>query len=123
MTLSSAAKKGFLLSKGRSSTVVPDWCTAVSYTHLTHADVTLPLSLSELREAADGQLSMFGVGRPSVMDQLAANRPTDKKSDVYKRQIIIHHGYAHEYGLGSLGCGQSYIGRCHRDSVTGWRLM
>ena len=35
---------------------------------------------SELREAADGQLSMFGVGRPSVMDQLAANRPTDKKS-------------------------------------------
>ena len=31
--------------------------------------------------------------------------------------------YAHEYGLGSLGCGQSYIGRCHRDSVTGWRLM
>ncbi len=47
---------------------------------LTHADVTLPLSVSELREAADGQLSMFGVGRPSVMDQLAANRPTDKKS-------------------------------------------
>ena len=35
---------------------------------------------SELREAADGQLSMFGVGRPSVMDQLAANRPADKKS-------------------------------------------
>ena len=47
---------------------------------LTHADVTLPLSVSELREAADGQLSMFGVGRPSVMDQLAANRPADKKS-------------------------------------------
>ncbi|MFR0936300.1 MAG: LPD1 domain-containing protein [Hominenteromicrobium sp.] len=47
---------------------------------LTHADVTLPLSVSELREAADGQLSMFGIGRPSVMDQLAANRPTDKKS-------------------------------------------
>jgi hypothetical protein len=23
---------------------------------------------------------MFGVGRPSVMDQLAANRPADKKS-------------------------------------------
>ena len=45
-----------------------------------HADVTLPLSVSELREAADGQLSMFGVGRPSVMDQLAANRPADKKS-------------------------------------------
>ena len=45
---------------------------------LTHADVTLPLSVSELREAADGQLSMFGVGRPSVMDQLAANRPADK---------------------------------------------
>lgn len=41
---------------------------------------TLPLSVSELREAADGQLSMFGVGRPSVMDQLAANRPADKKS-------------------------------------------
>ena len=35
---------------------------------------------SELREAADGQLSMSGVGRPSVMDQLAANRPADKKS-------------------------------------------
>ena len=47
---------------------------------LTHADVTLPLSVSELREAADGQLSMFGVGRPSVMDQLAANRLADKKS-------------------------------------------
>ena len=47
---------------------------------LTHADVTFPLSVSELREAADGQLSMFGVGRPSVMDQLAANRPADKKS-------------------------------------------
>ena len=47
---------------------------------LTHADVTLPLSVSELREAADGQLSMFGVGRPSVMDQLAANRPADIKS-------------------------------------------
>ena len=47
---------------------------------LTHADVTLPLSVSELREAADGQLSMFGVGRPSVMDQLAANRSADKKS-------------------------------------------
>ena len=47
---------------------------------LTHADITLPLSVSELREAADGQLSMFGVGRPSVMDQLAANRPADKKS-------------------------------------------
>lgn len=47
---------------------------------LTDADVTFPLSVSELREAADGQLSMFGVGRPSVMDQLAANRPADKKS-------------------------------------------
>ena len=54
---------------------------------LTHADVTLPLSVSELREAADGQLSMFGVGRPSVMDQLAANRPADKKftgTDVFQ---------------------------------------
>lgn len=54
---------------------------------LTHADVTLPLSVSELREAADGQLSMFGVGRPSVMDQLAANRPADKitGTDVFQK--------------------------------------
>ena len=43
-------------------------------TAIDHADVTLPLSVSELREAADGQLSMFGVGRPSVMDQLAAKQ-------------------------------------------------
>lgn len=44
------------------------------------AQYGVPLSVSELREAADGQLSMFGVGRPSVMDQLAANRLADKKS-------------------------------------------
>lgn len=38
---------------------------------LTHADVTLPLQVSELREAPDGQLTMFGGGRPSVLGQLA----------------------------------------------------
>ena len=31
-------------------------------------------------EQAVKALSMFGVGRPSLMDQLAANRPANKKS-------------------------------------------
>ncbi len=55
---------------------------------MTHADVTLPLSVSELREAADGQLSMFGVGRPSVMDQLAANSRQIKnhRTDVFQKK-------------------------------------
>ncbi len=46
---------------------------------LTHEDVTLPLQVSTLREAPDGQLSMFGSGRPSVLDQLAQARASEKK--------------------------------------------
>ena len=45
---------------------------------LTHAEVTLPLPASELREAPDGQLSMFGGGRPSVMERLAAKKLAGK---------------------------------------------
>ncbi len=71
---------------------------------LTHADVTLSLSVSELREAADGQLSMFGVGRPSVMDQLAANRPADKKitgTDVFQKKPRA----------GNIAGGEQHFGR------------
>ena len=45
---------------------------------LTHADVTLPLPASGIKEAPDGQLSIFGGGRPSVMEQLAAKKPAEK---------------------------------------------
>lgn len=46
---------------------------------LTHADVTLPLPASGIKEAPDGQLSIFGGGRPSVMEQLAAKKPAEKQ--------------------------------------------
>ena len=70
---------------------------------MTHADVTLPLSVSELREAADGQLSMFGVGRPSVMDQLAANRPQIKitGTDVFQKKPRA----------GNIAGGEQHFGR------------
>ena len=45
---------------------------------LTHADVTLPLSVSELREAADGQLSMFNEGRSSVLGKLSVAKTQEK---------------------------------------------
>ena len=45
---------------------------------LTHAEVTLPLPVSGIKEAPDGQLSMFVGGRPSVMEQLAAKKPAEK---------------------------------------------
>ena len=45
---------------------------------LTHADVTLPLSVSELREAADGQLSMFNEGRSSVLEKLSVAKTQEK---------------------------------------------
>lgn len=70
---------------------------------LTHADVTLPLSVSELREAADGQLSMFGVGRPSVMDQLAANRPADKNHR--------HRRFPEKPRAGNIAGGEQHFGR------------
>ena len=45
---------------------------------LTHADVTLPLSVSELREAADGQLSRFNEGRSSVLEKLSVAKTQEK---------------------------------------------
>lgn len=45
---------------------------------LTHADVTLPLSVSELREAADGQLSMFNEGHSSVLEKLSVAKTQEK---------------------------------------------
>lgn len=45
---------------------------------LTHEDVTLPLQISGLREAQDGQLTMFAGGRASVIGQLAAAKPIEK---------------------------------------------
>ena len=43
-----------------------------------YADVTLPLSVSELREAADGQLSMFNEGRSSVLEKLSVAKTQEK---------------------------------------------
>ncbi|MEG2700857.1 MAG: hypothetical protein RR995_06700, partial [Hungatella sp.] len=45
---------------------------------LTQENVMLPLHSSEMRDVADGQLSMIGAGRTSVIEQLAAVRPTEK---------------------------------------------
>ena len=45
---------------------------------LTHVDVTLPLPGPELQETAGGQLSMFGGGRPSLMEQLAVKKAAEK---------------------------------------------
>lgn len=47
---------------------------------LTHADVTLPLPAAEIRESADGQLTMFTGDRPSVMEQLAAKKTAEKSA-------------------------------------------
>lgn len=47
---------------------------------LTHEDVTLPLQASELQATADGQLSMLGGGRASVMEQLTAKKAAEKKA-------------------------------------------
>lgn len=85
---------------------------------LTHADVTLPLSVSELREAADGQLSMFNEGRSSVLEKLSVAKtqektPTDpgtamkKKEDIIMKVLMVEPGkspYAAEIesGLKSL---------------------
>ena len=60
---------------------------------LTHADVTLPLSVSELREAADGQLSMFNEGRSSVLEKLSVAKtqektPTDPGTAMKKKEDI-----------------------------------
>lgn len=47
---------------------------------LTHEDVTLPLQASKLQATADGQLSMLGGGRASVMEQLTAKKAAEKKA-------------------------------------------
>ncbi|MGN0544139.1 MAG: LPD1 domain-containing protein [Acutalibacteraceae bacterium] len=49
---------------------------------LTHAEVTLPLQVSDIREAPDGQLSLFGGSRPSLMEQLAVKKSAEKTAPV-----------------------------------------
>lgn len=49
---------------------------------LTHADVTLPLPKSEIRESSDGQLIMFTDNRPSIMEQLAAKKTAERSAGV-----------------------------------------
>lgn len=43
---------------------------------LTHSDNTFSLPARTLAE--NGQISLFGGGRPSVMEQLAAKKPEEK---------------------------------------------
>ena len=57
---------------------------------LTHAAVTLPLAASELREAPDGQLSMFSGDRPSIMEQLAARKTAEKTTPAPKAPQKSH---------------------------------
>ena len=45
---------------------------------LTHAETTLPLPASEFREAKDGQLSMFGAERTSILGQLNVSKEQKK---------------------------------------------
>lgn len=45
---------------------------------LTHEETTLPLQASEFRETKDGQLSLFGEERPSVLGQLTVSKEQKK---------------------------------------------
>lgn len=45
---------------------------------LTHAETTLPLPASEFREAKDGQLSLFGAERTSILGQLNVSKEQKK---------------------------------------------
>lgn len=48
---------------------------------LTHEEKTQPLDISGIREASDGQLSMFGTERSSVLDRLEAGKSAKIKSE------------------------------------------
>ena len=50
---------------------------------LTHEETTKALDISGIREAPDGQLSMFGSERSSVIDRLAAGKSAKTKSAEY----------------------------------------
>lgn len=50
---------------------------------LTHEETTKPLDISGIREASDGQLSMFGSERSSVIDRLATGKSAKAKSAEY----------------------------------------
>ena len=44
----------------------------------THEEEIKPLDVSAFREAPDGQLSLSGLGRSSVLDKLAAGKGTER---------------------------------------------